>query len=157
MFEGFFDFLSTLVYYGQTQPNANVLVLNSVSMIDRATDRLKGQGIHTLYTYLDHDAAGEAAKSHLEAQHFKVQNASKFYHGHKDANDMLMAARQWYYEDLPYDVFRKPSTPLEPYFMGDEDEMQRMRCIAREYREWLTREEAKRRDKDRGRDDGLEK
>ena len=130
IFEGFFDFLSTLVYYGQSQPNANVLVLNSVSMIDRAIDKLKRQGIHTLYAYLDHDAAGETTKSHLAAQahQFHVQNASKFYHGHKDANDMLMAAREWYYRDLPYDALR------QRFQSGDTAaDIESLRQMAREY------------------------
>jgi hypothetical protein len=141
IFEGFFDFLSTLVYYGQTQPNANVLVLNSVSMIDRAIDQLKGQGIHTLYTYLDHDAAGETTKAHLEANpnHFDVQNASKFYHGHKDANDMLMAAREWYYRDLPYDPLRRRSHASHT----SADDIESLRQMAREY----SREQAQTRDK----------
>lgn len=130
IFEGFFDFLSTLVYYGQSQPNANVLVLNSVSMIDRAIDKFKTDGIHTLYTYLDHDAAGETTKAQLEANpnQFDVQNASKFYHGHKDANDMLIAAREWYYRDLPYDPFRQRTHKSDV-----ADDIESLRQMAREY------------------------
>jgi hypothetical protein len=130
IFEGFFDFLSTLVYYGQSQPNANVLVLNSVSMIDRAIDQLKGQGIHTLYTYLDHDAAGETTKAQLEENQnqFDVKNASKFYHGHKDANDMLIAAREWYYRDLSYDPLRQRTHKSHV-----AEDIESLRQMAREY------------------------
>ena len=96
VFEGFFDFLSTLVHYGQTQPNANVMILNSVSMVDRAISKFKEQGIHTLYTYLDHDAAGETAKAKLEAiEHgLRVRDVSQFYLGFKDANEMLLAKQR---------------------------------------------------------------
>jgi Toprim-like len=57
VFEGAFDFLSALVYFEHDRPSSNVLVLNSVSMIDRAVQELHGQGITKLTTYLDHDAA----------------------------------------------------------------------------------------------------
>lgn len=106
IFEGFFDFLSALVHYGQSKPNANVLVLNSVGMLDRAIDKLKAQQIQTLYTYLDHDAAGEKAGAKLEApEHgFLVKDASKIYLGFKDANEMLIAAQE---------AEHKPRTTIE--------------------------------------------
>ena len=65
-------------------------------MVDRAIGKFKEQGIHTLYAYLDHDAAGETAKTKLEAiEHgLRVQDVSQFYLGFKDANEMLIAERE---------------------------------------------------------------
>jgi Toprim-like len=57
VFEGAFDFLSALVHFQRDRPASNVVVINSVSMIDRAVRTLQGQGISDLTTYLDHDAA----------------------------------------------------------------------------------------------------
>ena len=43
VFEGSFDFLSALAYYKHDRPQSNVLVLNSVSLIDRAIRELQSQ------------------------------------------------------------------------------------------------------------------
>lgn len=93
VFEGFFDFLSTLVYYGKSKSNSNVLVLNSVGMVDRAIKKLQEHRIDTLYTYLDHDTAGERAREKFQKSEngFVVQDASNLYRGYKDANEMLIA------------------------------------------------------------------
>ena len=58
VFEGVFDFLSMLAHHGQERPSANVLVLNSIALIERGVARLDAHKIRRLYGYLDHDRAG---------------------------------------------------------------------------------------------------
>lgn len=95
IFEGVFDFLSMLRYHGQERPNSNVLVCNSVALIDRAIERLNEHNIRKLYGYLDHDDAGANALSILrEREPWEVIDGSGFYLGHKDANDFLIDRRE---------------------------------------------------------------
>ena len=89
IFEGAIDFLSTLVHYKLEAPRSNVLVLNSVSFVERAIAELQAGQIERLYAYLDHDRAGEEALSRLSAEPWQVQDASSFYRDHKDANEYL--------------------------------------------------------------------
>jgi hypothetical protein len=92
VFEGAFDLLSALAHYKRDQPASNVLVLNSVSMIDRAVTTLRGQGITKLSAFLDHDAAGADAWEQLRAQGpWEMLDASRFYAGFKDINEFLQA------------------------------------------------------------------
>lgn len=87
VFEGAFDFLSALAYYGRDRPASNVLVLNSVSMVERAVERLRSAGIDQLQTYLDHDPSGDDARRLLEERGmWGVRDSSGFYQGHKDIN-----------------------------------------------------------------------
>lgn len=94
VFEGAFDLLSALAYYGRERPASNVLVLNSVAMQERAVERLREAGIDRLQTYLDHDAAGTSARAFL-AEHgmWDMHDASGFYEGHKDVNAFWKAQR----------------------------------------------------------------
>lgn len=95
VFEGAFDFLSALAHFKKDRPASNVLVLNSVSLIDRAVRELQGQGITKLATFLDHDTAGDTAWQQLrERGPWEMQDASGFYAGFKDANEFLQAQRQ---------------------------------------------------------------
>ena len=100
VFEGFFDFLSVLMHYKKDTSNANVLVMNSLALADRGIARLKMQDIHNLYSYLDHDLAGqqglaklmEAGKQgefHGSVGRWNVVDASGLYAGYKDANAFL--------------------------------------------------------------------
>ena len=87
VFEGFFDFLSVLAHYRKDRAEANVLVLNSMSMLDRGIARLQAAKVTKLYTYLDHDAAGEKGLATLQAMPgWQVLDASGLYAGFKDAN-----------------------------------------------------------------------
>ena len=95
IFEGSFDFLSTLQHYGLRAPRANVIVLNSLALIERAVAHLKAEQLTNVYAYLDHDQAGENALARLSAGPWSVQDASSFYQDHKDANEYLQdVARQ---------------------------------------------------------------
>ena len=91
VFEGFFDFLSVLTHYQREQANANVLVLNSLSLLERGRRHLQVSEIQKLYAYLDHDDGGKAGLVTLGNQTWEVVNASGLYAGHKDANEFLVA------------------------------------------------------------------
>lgn len=91
VFEGFFDFLSVLTHYGREQANANVLVLNSVSLVERAKRRLQVEETQKLYAYLDQDDAGRAGLATLgNHDAWAMVDASTLYTGHKDANEFLV-------------------------------------------------------------------
>ena len=92
VFEGAIDFLSTLVHYQLEAPRSNVLVLNSVSFVERAIAELKAGQIEKLYAYLDHDRAGKDALARLIVEPWQVQDVSGFYRDHKDANEYLQEA-----------------------------------------------------------------
>lgn len=90
LFEGSFDFLSTLAYYETNTPKANVVVLNSLAMLDRTQEHLVSQGATKAYVYFDHDQAGRNALEKLElSSRFQVKDASSFYQGFKDVNEFL--------------------------------------------------------------------
>lgn len=95
VFEGFFDFLSVLAHYQREQANANVLVLNSLSMLERGKRRLQVAEIEKLYAYLDQDDAGRAGLSTLgNPGAWDVVDTSNLYRGHKDANEFLIGRMQ---------------------------------------------------------------
>lgn len=90
VFEGFFDFLSVLAHYKREQTNANVLVLNSLALIERGKQHLLDSNTKKVYAYLDHDDAGRTATEKLRASSsWDFVDASNLYLGHKDMNAML--------------------------------------------------------------------
>lgn len=91
VFEGFFDFLSVLTHYKRERANANVLVLNSVALLEQGTARLAAAQIRKVHAYLDQDAAGRAGLIDLhQAGQWEVADASLLYQGYKDANEFLV-------------------------------------------------------------------
>ncbi|QDK81260.1 hypothetical protein EXU85_22670 [Spirosoma sp. KCTC 42546] len=87
VFEGFFDFLSCLVYYGVQAPKCTTYVLNSVANVHRLLPTL------TKYTkinvFFDNDKAGKGCLDTLQ-QHFPtVYDCSSLYTRHNDFNDFL--------------------------------------------------------------------
>ena len=94
VFEGVFDFLSVLAHYKREEANANVLVLNSLALLERGTTRLQDAGIRKVHAYLDQDEAGFAGLAHLQAVGdlgtWEVADASSLYRGYKDANAFLV-------------------------------------------------------------------
>lgn len=89
VFEGAFDLLSALAHYRRERPASNVLVLNSVGMLERGIERLGAAGIRRLQAYLDHDSAGTGAWERLLLEPWDLRDSSGFYAGHKDANEFL--------------------------------------------------------------------
>jgi len=53
IFEGFMDFLSALTYFGVREAKTAVILLNSVSLKDRACQQIKELGVSKVILYLD--------------------------------------------------------------------------------------------------------
>lgn len=82
VFEGFFDFLSVLAHYCKDRTEANVLVLNSIAMMDCGVKRLQAAQMNKLYAAFDHDTAGEGGLETLQAvPGWRVLDASGPYAG----------------------------------------------------------------------------
>lgn len=88
IFEGFFDFLSALQYYGIDRPHRETIVLNSLTNLPRAIDRISLY-CHTS-AFLDNDKAGLEGFARLEATGAHLVNQSgTLYPQHKDFNAYL--------------------------------------------------------------------
>ena len=82
VFEGFFDFLSAIVLYGQ--PTQTAIVLNSVSNLPKALSVLNQY--RKINTWLDRDPAGCKAVSSLQSKGFPVLDQSDRYNDFNDLN-----------------------------------------------------------------------
>ena len=92
IFEGFFDFLSYVEYMGAT-PIANVIVLNSVSNLERSYRRFSD--VSQLYWMGDNDVAGNNAFNALQSVYGeRVKDARTKFNGYKDLNDFLLNERR---------------------------------------------------------------
>jgi hypothetical protein len=89
VFEGFFNFLSALTYYGKHLPSSHTIVLNSVTNLKQALPTL--EKAQTVFCYLDNDRAGQNALSAIEATGVMVVDRSTIYRGYNDFNDFLKA------------------------------------------------------------------
>lgn len=95
VFEGMFDFLSVLTHYKRDRSAANVLILNSLSLLERGGQRLRGTNTEQLYAYLDHDDAGRAGMLRFsELGEWEVLDGASFYQGYKDANEFLVGRQR---------------------------------------------------------------
>ena len=89
IFEGFFDFLSALIFYKAKKLNGTTIVLNSVVLLDKIMPVLKDYV--TINAYLDNDKAGETALKVIEETGKRVNNKSKeIYPDFKDFNEFLV-------------------------------------------------------------------
>ena len=89
--EGFMDFLSIEQLKSRTPAfgtEADFLILNSLSFIQRSQDLLKS---HETFLFLDNDQAGNTAKKNLHGCHIPFMDCSGFYSAHKDVNEYLVA------------------------------------------------------------------
>ena len=92
IFEGFIDFLSYLEI-NKNAPLSNYLILNSVSLRERALNALNGK-FELLELYLDNDRAGN------ETTEFFMQNFSNaidkrvHYQKYKDLNEFLLKKKE---------------------------------------------------------------
>lgn len=95
VFEGVFDFLSVLTHFKRDKALANVLVMNSVALIERAAQKLGEENIRKVHAYLDHDEAGQQALATFQERNaWEVVDGSGIYLGFKDANDFLAKQRK---------------------------------------------------------------
>ncbi len=90
LFEGFFDYLSALTYYGIKQLPGSTIVLNSVALLDRVIPKLNNAKL--INVYFDNDHAGEKAFSVIDQNFENVIDQSKIiYPDYVDFNDYLVA------------------------------------------------------------------
>jgi hypothetical protein len=89
--EGFIDFLS-LMQLKQCQPQTDFIILNSVSLAERAVPVLTNY--QELFLMLNHDKAGITATEKLQATGINFTDASGFYKGFNDINEYLTSQRQ---------------------------------------------------------------
>ena len=87
VFEGFMDFLSMLTRYNTTEITDDVIVLNSLSMIDGVIEKL--EKYDEVKYFLDNDNAGKEATQKL-LERVGGKDFSYLYMGFKDANEWLM-------------------------------------------------------------------
>ena len=87
LFEGFFDFLSALSFFGTSKPLNTVIVLNSLSLISQSKERLKNAEI--IHTFLDRDSQGIKTIEKLMCENFYILDRSIIYEGYKDFNEFL--------------------------------------------------------------------
>lgn len=87
LFEGFFDFLSALAFFGTSKPLNTVIVLNSLSLLSQAKERLNKAV--TVHCFLDRDKQGMATVEKLTADGMNVVDRSGIFEGYKDFNEFL--------------------------------------------------------------------
>jgi hypothetical protein len=92
VFEGCFDFLSALADHKQDRfGDGNVIVLNSLSLLDRATARIQAQvtdaNLNLVWSYLDRDKAGQEATAKIITAFDDAHDQSILYDGFKDYSE----------------------------------------------------------------------
>lgn len=113
VFEGFTDFLSYLSLKNILAPQEDVIVLNSLSNLPKAMDKLKSY--KEVHTYLDNDDPGKKATLTIKQTHPAVINQSAKYADYKDLNEYLVSTRQIQQKEKPkVDVKRKPFKGFRP-------------------------------------------
>lgn len=113
VFEGFTDFLSYLSLKNTLAPQEDVIVLNSLSNLPKAIDKLKDY--KEVHTYLDNDNPGKKATLTIKQTHPAVIDQSAKYAGYKDLNEYLISTRQIQQkEKSKVEVKRKPFKGFRP-------------------------------------------
>jgi hypothetical protein len=95
IFEGMFDFFSTITYFGKNVVLQNdILILNSVAFEQKAIDFIKNHAEYThLSLFLDNDAAGQLTAENIKTAFPErvIEPSFALYLPHKDVNDFLIA------------------------------------------------------------------
>ena len=89
VFEGFTDFLSFItIHKNQTQSPTDFVILNSVSLFERARPFMEER--ECIRLYLDRDTTGQNYSRYALALSNKYKDESHLYRHHKDLNDWLI-------------------------------------------------------------------
>ena len=90
IFEGFIDALS----FVEMKPfyNGYLLVMNSISLLNKTKDHLKNYS--EIHLFLDNDKAGEHCKNSILESFPEAKNNSDIYALHKDLNDYLKSKKE---------------------------------------------------------------
>ena len=88
VFEGLFDFL-TSVMMNAGLPDATIIVLNSVSMREKAIQEIRNLKPRSVELFRDHDSAGEQLVEYFRKAlpDVEVIDKSEFYAGNDDLNE----------------------------------------------------------------------
>ena len=90
VFEGFFDFLSALVFYGLEAPRMPTVILNSTANRKKSIYYLRQ--FEQVNCFLDRDQAGRDCLRLLSnVEGLNVKDCSTLYAGFKDFNEFLMS------------------------------------------------------------------
>jgi hypothetical protein len=95
IFEGFMDYLSAIAENNNVLFEEDTIVLNSLSLLPKATPYIKDYGYRIAYTWLDNDDAGQKATKALH-EFFSTQEGldhvsmNEKYLPHKDVNEWRM-------------------------------------------------------------------
>jgi DNA primase len=94
IFEGFFDFLSALKFYGDTLLEGEVIIMHSVAFQNATIAYLTARAFSKIYTYFDNDRAGEEL-TYAIGKHFpKVfEPCSALFYPHKDFNEFWVSKK----------------------------------------------------------------
>ena len=87
VFEGFMDYLSYLTLKQHACPQTDMVILNSVILLDKAMDFLKRHS--AIHTFLDNDEAGKQTLAKIQSTCKNVIDQSGYYKNHKDLNALL--------------------------------------------------------------------
>lgn len=93
IFEGFMDFLSALCFFQVAEAKTSVIVLNSVSLKERAIEQIRANRFEKVYLYLDRDDAGTLLFADFRKQlsNIALSDKSDLYIGYKDFNEFLVS------------------------------------------------------------------
>ena len=95
VFEGFFDFLSA-VMINSGPPKGTSIILNSVSMRDKALVAIRSLNARVVHLYRDNDPAGEQLLDHYRSSlpDVKVIDQAAVYTGYNDLNEWHVRRQQ---------------------------------------------------------------
>ncbi len=90
VFEGFIDYLTILTEQKKKELKTDVIILNSVALIDEAIHFINEGGYTKVYTLLDNDDGGKTAFEKIKTACQGVTDYSYLYKGYNDPNEKLM-------------------------------------------------------------------
>lgn len=89
LFEGFFSYLSALVFFKTTSPHNDTIILNSLSSINKIIPLILDYG--KVNCFLDNDEPGHNAFKKLSDRFSHVFDKSiEYYPNHNDFNDLII-------------------------------------------------------------------
>ncbi len=91
VFEGMFDYLSALEYYGVSQLTGDTIILNSVSNLPQCYPYIENYTYTTVNAWLDNDKAGktgaDALREFCARAKLCFRTMNNLYEPHKDVNE----------------------------------------------------------------------
>lgn len=96
IFEGFMDFLAFLTFFGLHDFKSSVIILNSISLKNKALEKIKSYNFSRIYLFLDNDKAGIETKNFFmqNIKNIPVIDKSDLYKGYKDFNQMTIEGKK---------------------------------------------------------------